>query len=142
ASSEYENASIHKIPHLNDGLTGNSHSWISRSPRKGTITVAWPETVTVDRVVWGRDRDEVYRDRLPTEYEIEAALEPGRWQVVARSRDRVPYNRAANAPAGGPVPGPKSRPSLEQAALIARQAELRARLAQLGPTMKVYAGTF
>ena len=30
------------------------------------VTVAWPEPATIDRVVWGRDREEVYRDRLAT----------------------------------------------------------------------------
>ena len=44
-----------------------------------------PKPVTIDRVVWGRDREEAYRDRLATEYYIEAALEPSRWQVVASS---------------------------------------------------------
>ena len=58
-------------------------------PGKGSVTIAWPEPATIDRVVWGRDREEVYRDRLATEYYLEAALEPDRWQVVASSLDRV-----------------------------------------------------
>jgi mono/diheme cytochrome c family protein len=139
ASSEYENAAIHKIAHLNDGLIGNSHSWISRVPATGSITIAWPEPVIIDRFVWGRDREEVYRDRLPTEYVLEAALEPGRWQVVASSSDRVRYDpKAARVQAAGD----KSGPATGRAELIQRQAELRARLAQLGSTVKVYAGTF
>jgi mono/diheme cytochrome c family protein len=138
ASSEYPGAAIHKIAHLNDGLTGNSHSWISRVPGSGSITITWPEPVTIDRFVWGRDREEVYRDRLPTDYVIEAALEPDRWQVVASSRDRAAYDpKAAAQPAA-----PKSASAGAQADLVARQAEIRARLAQLGPTVKVYAGTF
>ena len=76
---------------------GNGQSWISRVPGKGSITIAWPEPATIDRVVWGRDREEVYRDRLATEYYLEAALEPGRWQVVASSLDRVPYDPGAAA---------------------------------------------
>ena len=113
-------------------------------PGKGSITIAWPEPATIDRVVWGRDREEVYRDRLATEYYLEAALEPGRWQVVASSLDRVRYDPSA---VGGQVRRPRppvSRPTAvrERAELTARQAELRARLSQLGPTIKVYAGTF
>ena len=76
--------------------TGNSHSWISKVPGKGSITLSWPEAVMIDRVVWGRDREEAYRDRLATEYYLEAALEPGRWQVVASSLDRVPYDPQGN----------------------------------------------
>ena len=58
ASSEYPNAAIHKIAHLNDGRVGNSWSWISRVPGRGSITIAWREPATIDRVVWGRDREE------------------------------------------------------------------------------------
>ena len=97
ASSEYPDAAIHKIAHLNDGRLGNGRSWISRVPGKGSITIAWPEPATIDRVVWGRDREEVYRDRLATEYYLEAALEPGRWQVVASSLDRVRYDPNVSA---------------------------------------------
>jgi mono/diheme cytochrome c family protein len=138
ASSEYPNAAIHKIAHLNDGQNGNSRSWISNSPGKGSVTLSWPQAVTIDRVIWGRDREEAYRDRLPIEYELEAALEPGRWQVVASSRDRVPFASQAE-----PSPG-QSMASLDQerASLRKRQAEVRTRLAELSTTMKVYAGTF
>ncbi|MFI5458032.1 MAG: PSD1 and planctomycete cytochrome C domain-containing protein [Isosphaerales bacterium] len=152
ASSEYPNAAIHKIAHLNDGRTGNSQSWISRVPGKGSITIAWPEPMTIDRVVWGRDREEVYRDRLPTEYQLEVALEPSRWQVVASSRDRAPYVPKATVLAAGPAPGPVTAAAGERADLIARQTErsalmtrqaaVRARLARLGATVRVYAGTF
>ena len=40
ASSEYPNAAIHKIAHLNDGLIGNSHSWISNMPGIGSVTIS------------------------------------------------------------------------------------------------------
>ena len=155
ASSEYPGAAIHKIAHLNDGQTGNSHSWISRVPGKGSVTLTWPKPVTIDRVVWGRDREVAYRDRLPTEYYIEAALEPTRWQVVASSLDRVPYDSQPKAPTTAapkpalkgaglsttPGPAPKVSPD-ERANLLKRQSEFRARLAELSTTMKVYAGTF
>ena len=137
ASSEYPDSPIHKIAHLNDGRHGNGRSWISRSPGKGVVTIAWPEPATIDRVVWGRDREGVYRDRLATQYYIEVATEPGRWRVVASSADRVAYAIAAE-PARSPRPA--ARPSGPD--LLARQAELRERLAELGATMKVYAGTF
>ena len=130
-------AAIHKIAHLNDGQTGNSHSWISKVPGKGSITLTWPKPVTIDRVVWGRDRDEVYRDRLPTEYYIEAALEPTRWQVVASSLDRVPYGAQAepatavapNAPSLAGLPTPHEPGATVSASERAfnRQSEIRAR---------------
>ena len=124
---------------------GNGRSWISRVPGKGSVTIAWPEPATIDRVVWGRDREEAYRDRLATEYYVEAALEPGAWQVVASSLDRVPYGadaQAARTAVGRASTRPSRPTSRADARLLKRQAELRARLAELGTTMKVYAGTF
>jgi mono/diheme cytochrome c family protein len=142
ASSEYPDNPIHKILHLNDGRHGNGRSWISRSAGRGVVTIAWPEPAMIDRIVWGRDREGVYRDRLPTHYYIEADVEPEGWWVIASSVDRVAYRMdtadvAAESPgAGGPSPSP------ERAELVARRAALRGRLAGLAPTMKVYAGAF
>ncbi len=98
ASSEYPGSDIHKIAHLNDGRLGNSRSWISRVPGKGQLTIAWDEPATIDRVVWGRDRQEVYRDRLATQYYIESALEPGKWETVASSLDRAIEKQGAKSP--------------------------------------------
>ncbi|MDR3636313.1 MAG: PSD1 and planctomycete cytochrome C domain-containing protein [Isosphaeraceae bacterium] len=127
ASSEYPNAAIHKIDHLNDGRYGNGRSWISRVARKGWAQIELPRVETIDRIVWGRDRDGVYQDRVPSEYYIEVAKTPGDWHVVASSGDR------------GLEPAATSG---EAAALLQRQDALRVRLAALGSTRKVYAGTF
>ncbi len=133
ASSEYPNSPIHRIVNLNDGRHGNSRSWISRSPGRGVVTITWPKPATIDRVVWGRDREGTYRDRLATHYLIEAAVEPGGWRVVATSGDRPSYvESAANLAEGSP----------ERAEWMKRREELRVRLASLGGTVKVFAGTF
>jgi mono/diheme cytochrome c family protein len=135
ASSEYPGNPIHKVVHLNDGRHGNGRSWISQSAGRGVVTITWPEPATIDRVVWGRDREGAYGDRLATQYYVEAALEPDRWQVVASSLDRQNYGKT---PVAATPPG--SAP--QRAGLLAKQVELRDRLAQLGTTMKIYAGTF
>jgi mono/diheme cytochrome c family protein len=142
ASSEYPNSPIHKIVHLNDGRYGNGRSWISRVPGRGVVTIAWPEPATIDRVVWGRDREEVYRDRLATQYYLEAALEPGCWRVVASSLDRVPYRPDAGSGKTSTPSGLSTEAAREHGELVARRARLRERLSQLGTTIKVYAGTF
>ena len=128
ASSEYPNNPIHKIPHVNDGLYGNSRSWISQEPGKGWIQVELPEAVTIDRIVWGRDREEKYRDRLAVSYRIELATEPGSWQLMASSDDRAPLGTVVN-------------PS-EMTADTIRRRELLSRLAGMADTMRIYAGTF
>jgi mono/diheme cytochrome c family protein len=142
ASSEYPGASIHKIAHLNEGLVGNSHSWISREPGKGSITISWPEPVVIERVVWGRDREEVYRDRLATDYSVEAALEPGHWQIVASSRDRIPFGKSKGTTTAPALAPPNSSEHDERDRLLTRQSRIRERLAQLATAMKLYSGTF
>jgi len=140
ASSEYPGASIHKIVHLNDGRLGNGRSWISNVKGRGVATVSWPEPVLVDRVVWGRDREGAYRDRLPSHYVIEAAESSDAWRVVATSLDRIPYQPgAAEAPAAADLPA-EAAARLE--GLKKRRAELAAELDRLGDTIAVYAGTF
>jgi hypothetical protein len=143
ASSEYPGNPIHKIVHLNDGRYGNGRSWISRVPGRGVVTIAWPEPATIDRVVWSRDREEVYRDRLATQYYLEAALEPGRWQVVGSSLDRQPYRADAGSGAtAAATTGLSSQTARELVELVARRSKLRERLSQVGARIKVYAGTF
>src|SRR5205807_314882 len=64
ASSELPNHAIHKTAHVNDGRYGNGHSWISNEPGKGWIGIELPRAARVDRVVWGRDREGKFADRL------------------------------------------------------------------------------
>jgi hypothetical protein len=131
ASSTYPNSAIHRLEHINDGRYGNSRSWISAAPGKGWVQVDWPAPVMIDRIVWGRDRDAAFADRLATEYLIEAAVQPGEWRVVASSADRAPF--------GSPEPLPQNRASAE---VDARIKALEAKLAELSPLMQVYAGSF
>ena len=98
ASGTYHNSYLHKLEHINDGRYGNSRSWISSENGKGWIQIELPQTTVISKIVWGRDREEKFSDRLATQYVIEAALEPGKWRVIAGSADREPY-----------VPGTKTR---------------------------------
>jgi mono/diheme cytochrome c family protein len=131
ASGTYPNSPLHRLEHLNDGRYGNGRSWISNEPGKGWVQLEFPRVVTIDRVVWGRDRELKYTDRLATDYRIEVAVEPGQWRVVASSADRLPFGAAARSP----------EPP-ERAALRQRQAELEKRLTELEPVLSVYVGTF
>ncbi|VTS05859.1 DUF1553 domain-containing protein [Tuwongella immobilis] len=91
ASGSYLGNPIHRLEHINDGQYGNSHSWISNTPGKGWVAFEFPEPVTIDRVLWSRDRTEPpqFRDRLAMEYRIEISSDGKEWQEVASSRDRA-----------------------------------------------------
>ncbi len=97
SSGDYAGNPFHKLIHINDGKYGNAHSWISNENGKGWVQIELAETRRIDRIVWGRDRDEQFRDRLATSYQIEVATEPEQWQTVASSADRQPFVRDASS---------------------------------------------
>ncbi|MBL9139811.1 MAG: DUF1553 domain-containing protein [Verrucomicrobiales bacterium] len=146
ASGTLPGYEIHKLEHLNDGKVGNSRSWISNTPGKGWVQLEFPGLTRIDRVVWSRDREGSFADRLPTDYRIEVATGEEQWTLVASSADRLPV--AAQ-------PGAKTTPAIvyrfdglpvEEAELGRQwQAELertRKELATLAKPPTTYAGQF
>ena len=92
ASGSLPGYPIHKLKHINDGQTGNNRSWISNSRGTGWIQLRFAQTQTIQRIVWGRDRDGAFADRLPTDYKIEASLDENHWQTLTTSLDRLPFD--------------------------------------------------
>lgn len=90
ASGTLQGYDIHQLKHINDGQVGNDQSWISDTTGRGWITVKLAQPTSIDRVVWGRDREGKYKDRLATRYRIEVATAEGDWRVVSGSDERVP----------------------------------------------------
>jgi mono/diheme cytochrome c family protein len=88
----------HELRFINDGAYGNSRSWMSNTLGEGVLTIHFPEVMTIERIVWGRDREGVYQDRLAIDYSIEVADEEEGWTRVAGSGDRVPYSADTPAP--------------------------------------------
>ena len=68
---------LHKLEHVNDGQYGNARSWISSESSGGWVTVELAEPVEIARIVWARDREGKFADRVPTKYRIDVALEHG-----------------------------------------------------------------
>jgi hypothetical protein len=138
ASSTYANSPLHRLEHINDGQYGNSRSWISQEPGKGWVQIELPQAERIDRVVWARDREMKFTDRLAIDYRIAVALEPGEWRLVASSADRLPYAREAPAP----PPGPSPQELQQRTVLLERRGDLERRLAEMTAVRQVYAGTF
>ncbi len=84
-------ADRHELHQINDGLYGNSHSWMSNEKGQGWIVLEFAGDRVIDRVVWGRDREGKFNDRLATNYLIEIVDASGQWQRVASSADRRAY---------------------------------------------------
>ena len=66
ASSVLAGYAIHAVAHLNDGLYGNDHSWISATSGTAWAQIELPQAGAVSRVVLSRDREGRFRDRLVT----------------------------------------------------------------------------
>lgn len=81
----------HELRFINDGNYGNERSWMSNQDGKGEVTIEWPELTRVERVVWGRDRQGNYSDRVAIRYLIELRDPEGRWIPVATESDRATY---------------------------------------------------
>ena len=98
SSGDLPGHEIHKLEHINDGQFGNSRSWISDEQGKGWVGIEFTGTHEVNRIEWARDRDNRFRDRVPTDYRIELSLDGKGWKKVADSSDREPYGGGAADP--------------------------------------------
>jgi hypothetical protein len=63
ASSVLSGYAIHAIAHLNDGLYGNSHSWIAATDGEEWVEIELPAPAIIANVVLSRDRDAQFTDR-------------------------------------------------------------------------------
>lgn len=82
----------HELRFVNDGMFGNSRSWMSNEVGGGWIEVQLAEATMVERVDWGRDRFREYADRLPIQYRIEGALGDDDWFLLSDHTDRADYD--------------------------------------------------
>jgi hypothetical protein len=87
ASSCLPGYSIHQVGHLNDGRYGNDHSWIAQTEQTEWVQIELPRTADVSRVVFSRDRQGVFRDRLPVSLEVWLSTDGQTWSTVCRARD-------------------------------------------------------
>jgi mono/diheme cytochrome c family protein len=142
ASGTLAGFDIHKLEHVNDGHYGNGRSWISDAAGAGWVEVEFPAISVVERVVWGRDRDLQYADRLATRYVIEVAAEPGRWQVVASSRDRAEYIPGSAPAEEFSTAGLSSEQAQAAGKLIDELTALRKERTALATALMIYAGRF
>ncbi|MBA4148431.1 MAG: DUF1553 domain-containing protein [Verrucomicrobia bacterium] len=142
ASSVYPNSNRHKLKHINDGLYGNNQSWIPSEVGKGWVQIELTEKLLISKVVWGRDREEKFTDRLSTQYKIEVAMETNQWKTVAGSNDRHPYVPGQKSVPLDGLEGLSEKKRAQLRKLLAEREKLENRIVELTTYPMVYAGTF
>jgi hypothetical protein len=111
ASSCLPGYGIHRVEHLNDGRTGNDHSWIASGETGEWAQIELPEAAEVSRVVLSRDRQGRFRDRMPVRFDILGSPDGAEWKTLLRVEA-----------GGGALPLPE-RPSWEDLLRYAFRAE-------------------
>ena len=84
ASSCLPGYAIHRVEHLNDGRTGNDRSWIAAGDRGEWAQIELPGAAEVSRVVFSRDRQGRFRDRMPLLLDIRVSGDGRQWRTVLR----------------------------------------------------------
>lgn len=132
----------HELRFINDGQYGNSRSWMSNEMGKGWVELEFPQTEDIHYIVWGRDRERVYKDRLAIEYRIEIEDENGQWHFVSDQSDRAEFNPDASANAGALLQYAADSNDERWLNLKAQWEELEAIIAQDTQGQLAFAGKF
>jgi mono/diheme cytochrome c family protein len=143
SSGDFAGNAFHRLAHVNDGLYGNEHSWISNTPGTGWVQLELPAAETIERVVWSRDRspEPKYADRVTTRYEIALSIDGVDWQPIASDLDRRPFGDSTAAPDDTPAAIPPGSVA-DPARVAGKISALKRELATLDRGPMAYAGRF
>jgi hypothetical protein len=142
ASGSSISADRHELRFVNDGVYGNSRSWMSNEMGRGWVELEFAAPHVIDRVAWGRDREGKFNDRLATSYTLEVVDENGTRTVVADASDRRKYKPGDKRPEPFSTKGLDAKEAAEAEPLDVRRKELVAKLAGAKGAQKAFAGTF
>lgn len=135
-------AERHELRQIHDGRYGNSRSWMSNENGKGWVILEFAEEHEVDRVIWGRDREGQFKDRLATSYTIEVGDAMGGWVLVADSTDRHPFGKGEPSGSAIAVTTRNAGEAAEVEGLLAEKARLEKTIAEGARGRMAFAGLF
>ncbi len=141
ASGSTTVADRHELRFVNDGVYGNSRSWMA-DRTTASITLEFTEEYTIDRVVWSRDREGKFSDRLATNYVIEVASKDDKWMTVADSTDRVTIEAAKGNDQAFTTDGLSKKETQEAQRLLTQRKELERKVKKSNVTLVAFAGLF
>jgi hypothetical protein len=110
AASGSRTSDSHRLEHLNDGKYGNGRSWMADTAGRGWAQFELPEPTRIAKIVWSRDREGVFNDRLATAYTLEAGMSSSAWQtLVSVPPPRPAVNARVNTDRFPPVKAKRVR---------------------------------
>lgn len=119
ASSVISGHAIHAVAHLNDGKSGNDHSWIAATAGEEWVEIELPAPAPVARVAFSRDRTGKYTDRQPRDVEVRLSADGAAWTTAARMARPARALPALTLPASD-LPEPTWRGIVDYAFLCER----------------------
>ena len=141
ASSCLPGYPIHQIPHLNDGRYGNSHSWISAGERDEWAQIELAQPAEVARIVFSRDREGRYTDRVPVRFQVQLSLDGKAWTTVRTVVATVagqPTSRAVAARPHVPLPASATPEDLVRFAFLCERAAWQGAVPKAPPDQAGY----
>lgn len=105
ASSCWTGLAIHTIEHLNDGVYGNSYSWVAGGTGDQWAQIELPAPAPIARVVLSRDRNRGFGERVPAVFAIGLSMDGQTWTTVREVRvPASPVDAASRIPSAPPAP--------------------------------------
>ncbi len=135
-------AERHELRFINDGRYGNGRSWMAAEKGKGWVELEFAQEQTIERVVWGRDREGKFTDRLAIDYQIEISDSAGQWHTVADASDRQKFDPNSKKLVKPTLSGLSPDETKRAKPLIQEKAAIEAKIKAAENAQKVFAGTF
>lgn len=135
-------AERHELRFINDGRYGNGRSWMAAEKGKGWVELEFTKEQSIERVVWGRDREGKFTDRLAIDYQIEIGDSAGQWHTVADASDRQKFDPKSKKLVKPNLSGLSPDETKHARPLIQEKADIEARIKSAENAQKVFAGTF
>jgi hypothetical protein len=109
---------------------------------KGWVELEFTKEETIERVVWGRDREGKFTDRLAIDYQVEVTDSAGRSLTVANASDRRKFDPTDKKEAKPNLSGLSPDETKRAKLLIQEKASLDSKVKAAENAQKVFAGTF
>ena len=132
----------HELRFINDGHYGNSRSWMSNKAGAGSVVLEFDKPHKIDRVIWGRDREGKFTDRLPLDYRIEVADAAGNWHLVADAGDRDSFAPGKTPSSAMNLAGLSEEDALKANRLLEERKQTQQKIAESSKELVVFAGKF